>query len=154
MHTLERPRVEYWTPADLVTGAQRGLIRIPPFQRPFRWETTDVVALFDSLLRGFPIGNLLFWQRPASAQALNIGPVAVDAPAVDRAYWVVDGQQRITSIVGVLTAADSAPDPRFRIHLDLDSGTFRAAGGRQPAPPTWLPLNHLLDTSTLLRWMR
>lgn len=154
MATLDRPRIEYRTPVDLVDEVRRGLVRIPPFQRGFKWESADVIALFDSLLRGYPIGNLLFWRRSAPVQRLRVGPLEVDAPRVDAAFWVVDGQQRITSLVGALTLADQTPDVRFRIHLDLDTGKFHSLGPRQVAPRAWLPVNRLVDTTALLRWMR
>jgi uncharacterized protein with ParB-like and HNH nuclease domain len=59
MATLDRPHVEYKTPVDLVRQIQRGALRIPAFQRDFKWQPSDVVKLFDSLNRGFPVGNLL-----------------------------------------------------------------------------------------------
>jgi hypothetical protein len=154
MESLERPRVEYRTPEDLARDVQRGRIRIPPFQRSFKWEAADVVRLFDSLLRGFPIGNLLLWQRPAPAQRLQVGPLVIDAAETESALWVVDGQQRIVSLVGALTLAAKASDPRFRVHLDLDTGDFHTAGMRQQPPTSWVPVSYLLDTATLLRWMR
>jgi len=154
MASLERPRVEYRTPEDLVRDVRKGIVRIPQFQRNFKWEAPDIVKLFDSLMQGYPIGNLLLWQRPAAAEHIHIGPLSIDAPAVDTALWVVDGQQRITSLVGALTSASSAMDPRFRIHLDLDSGQFHTAGIRQAPPATWVPVDILLDTATLLSWMR
>jgi uncharacterized protein with ParB-like and HNH nuclease domain len=79
MSTLDRPRIEYRTPVDLVTEVKRGSLRIPPFQRGFKWESSDAIALFDSLLRGFPIGNLLFWRRPAPAATVRVGPIEIDA---------------------------------------------------------------------------
>jgi Protein of unknown function DUF262 len=154
MPSLERPRVEYRTPEDLVRDVQRGLVRIPQFQRNFKWEATDILSLFDSILAGYPIGNLLLWQRPAPAAKVQIGPLSVSAPALDAALWVVDGQQRITSLVGALTSAHNASDPRFRVHLDLESGKFHTAGARQQVPLSWLPASRLADTATLLRWMR
>ncbi len=154
MPTLERPEVSYRTPVDLVSDVRRGRIRIPLFQRGFKWESGDVIDLFDSLIRGFPIGNLLLWLQPAPAAQLHVGPVEVDAPATDSALWVVDGQQRITSIVGALIAADEATDPRFRIYLDLDEGSFHSAGVRQEPAASWVAVSQLLDTASLLRWMR
>jgi len=146
--------VEYKTPVDLVRDVRRGGIRVPPFQRGFRWESSDVAKLFDSLYRGYPIGNLLLWRRAAPAQDLTVGPVQVSAPETESALWVVDGQQRITSIVGALIAAQETADSRFRIYLNLDDGVFRSVGVRQEPPPSWLPVSLLLDTVTLIRWMR
>lgn len=152
--TLDRPRIEYRTPVDLVADVERGLLRIPPFQRGFKWSSRDVIALFDSIVRGYPIGNLLFWQRSAPAQRLHVGPLSIEAVAVDVAYWVVDGQQRITSLVGALAAPDDTADSRFRVHVDLADSSFHTIGARQVVPPSWIPVTRLLDTARLLRWMR
>lgn len=154
MATLERPAIEYRTPADLVREVERGLLRVPPFQRGFKWESSDVAKLFDSLYRGYPIGNLLLWRHSAPAQHLSIGPVEIDAQASDFALWVVDGQQRIISIVGALMAAGQTTDSRFRIYLDLDEGTFRSAGTRQEPPASWVPVSELYETVALIRWIR
>lgn len=154
MATLDRPAIEYRTPADLVREVERGLLRVPPFQRGFKWESSDVAKLFDSLYRGYPIGNLLLWRHSAPAQHITIGPVDIDAQASDFALWVVDGQQRITSIVGALIAAGQTSDSRFRIYLDLDEGTFRSAGTRQEPPASWVPVSELYETVALIRWMR
>jgi hypothetical protein len=154
MPTLARPRVEYRTPEDLVTDVRSGLIRIPPFQRGYKWEAVDVVKLFDSIFRGYPIGNLLLWRRRAPQQHQRIGPLEITAAAAEDALWVVDGQQRITSLAGALVAAETTADTRFRVHLDLTEGAFHTIGFRQVAPASWLPVNRLLDTQVLLDWMR
>jgi hypothetical protein len=154
MATLDRPEVGYRTPVDLVAEVRRGRMRIPQFQRAFKWESGDVIELFDSIVRGYPIGNLLLWRQPAPAAHVQVGPVQVDAPDTASALWVVDGQQRITSLVGALVAAEETTDPRFRIYLDLDSGSFRSIGVRQQPDASWVAVSRLLDTTTLLRWMR
>jgi hypothetical protein len=154
MAALDRPRVEYRTPVDLVREVQAGVIRIPTFQRGFKWEAGDVVKLFDSIVRGYPIGDLLLWRRPAEAQRIPVGALVIEAPAIDAALWVVDGQQRIISLVSALVAARTATDSRFRVFLDLTTGEFHTSGPRQTAPASWLPVSTLLDTATLLSWMR
>lgn len=154
MAAHERPRIEFRTPRDLVDDVLSGRVRLPPLQRGFKWTATDVTALFDSVLRGYPIGSLLFWQRPAPAQSLRVGPLTIDADAQDVAYWVVDGQQRIVSLVGALVASSDTTDPRFGVHLDVRDGTFHTAGVRQQVPPAWMPVSVLLDAGRLLSWLR
>ena len=102
MAAVTKPRVDRTRPTELVEWALTGRIRIPHFQRPFRWEKDDIRQLFDSIFRGYPIGALLMWRRPASAGPLEIGPLVIDATETPDALWVIDGQQRITSLVGAL----------------------------------------------------
>jgi hypothetical protein len=153
MPSLDRPRIEYRTPVDLVAEVKDGALRIPPFQRSFKWDSSDVAALFDSILRGFPVGNLLFWRRAAPAAAVHVGPLAIDAPSMPAANWVVDGQQRITGLVGALVAEDVAGS-RFRIFLDLDTAQFHSLGARQQPRAHSIPVSRLATTESLLSWMR
>ena len=127
MATVIRPRVEQIRPVELVVWARRGRLRIPSFQRSFRWDRDDVVKLFDSVLRGYPVGTLLMWQRPAAAARLEIGPLKIDAPEAVDAYWVVDGQQRVTSLVGALAASPEWATPGFG-----SSMTFMTTGSCRP----------------------
>lgn len=45
---------------------------LPAIQREFVWSTDQIPTLFDSLMRGYPIGSFLFWEvSPASAAKLS-----------------------------------------------------------------------------------
>jgi uncharacterized protein with ParB-like and HNH nuclease domain len=35
---------------------------IPAIQRPYVWDEQQVTKLFDSLMKGYPIGTFLFWE--------------------------------------------------------------------------------------------
>src|SRR5690348_13986422 len=117
MAQVTRPKVDSALPSDLVDWALQGRIRIPAFQRSYRWGRHDVTKLFDSIFRGYPIGNLLVWQRPAAAESVTLGHLKINAPDINNAYLIVDGQQRIISLVGALTATPETVDPRFRIYF-------------------------------------
>jgi hypothetical protein len=67
------------------------------------------------------------------------------------ALWVVDGQQRITSLAAVLLSKGEIEDPRFSVFFDLVNLKF--VTGRTPTPKTWLPMNRVADTRALLRWL-
>ena len=51
----------------LVKNIDRGDVALPDIQRPFVWSTAKVRDLFDSMLKGFPVGYLLFWATEAPA---------------------------------------------------------------------------------------
>ena len=86
----------------LVKNIERGDVALPDIQRPFVWSATKVRDLFDSMLKGFPVGYLLFWvTTESSAGSRQIG---TDAKEERVARWlIVDGQQRLTSLYAVLT---------------------------------------------------
>ncbi|HSV64749.1 MAG TPA: DUF262 domain-containing protein [Mycobacteriales bacterium] len=144
-----RPSATTFDVETLVQMAWRGQIRVPHFQRDFRWRQEDVRRLFDSIVRGYPIGSLLLWVRPAPAQQLHLGTLRIDAPDADQALWVVDGQQRVTSLANALHEAGQS-DPRFALAYNLDSEQFVAPPAVED--PSAIPLPVLFDLQRILRW--
>ena len=143
---------------ELVSRALRGRIRIPRFQRGLKWRDTDVQKLFDSINRGFPIGTFLMWKRPAKAELVSFGPVEVEGQSTDDAWWVVDGQQRLTSLVAGLRNPDhSDPDDPFVVYYDMkpDEGQahfFRPHRLRKLTPYS-IPLNRCFDAADFQEWL-
>ena len=136
---------------DLVTDAWAGKIRVPHFQRDFRWKSKDVLRLFDSIVKGYPIGSLLLWVRDSPAQkSLRLGDLRIDAPAFSETLWVVDGQQRIISLANVLCEIDSRRGP-FGLHYDLGRQEF-VSDPQQGRTPNLIPLPKLFDLESLLSW--
>ncbi|MDA0636612.1 DUF262 domain-containing protein [Nonomuraea sp. MCN248] len=154
MAAATRPKVDSISPGDLVDLALQGRIRMPTFQRSYRWDQDDVTRLFDSVLRGYPIGIVLFWQRPATAASVLIGHLRIEADAVGDAFWVVDGQQRITSLVGALTATEETVDPRFRIYFDVAQRTFVSLPRRHQPGEDRFPMSLVLDPAGVNAWIR
>lgn len=133
---------------ELTQLARAGTIRVPDFQRPFRWQQFDAVKLFESILEGYPIGNLLFWERPGEAETVSLGDLRVDAPADDRALWVVDGQQRTTTIANVLTPGTT--NPAFEVAYNLRTHAMTAAG----RDTDWeVPLSVATELEQILQWI-
>ncbi|XMA38085.1 DUF262 domain-containing protein [Streptomyces albogriseolus] len=155
---MTKPKVGRIEPLELVEAALSGRIRIPRFQRSYRWEASDSERLFDSILRGYPIGNLLMWRKPAPAAEITLGELRFDAPERSDALWVVDGQQRLTTLIGALTASEHTVDRRFRIFYDLREKDTRKRFLSAPHSRTvrdhWLPVWVAGDNKRLIAWQR
>ena len=151
---LAEPSARTFPLAQLVSLIREGKVRIPHFQRGLRWGKPDAVALIDSVLRGFPIGSLLLWRRPAPAETIRLGNVEINAPEQSDALYVVDGQQRLTTFLNVF-------DPRhglegeFALVYDLRTRPFkvRARTGNE-SDAHIIPLPVLFDLGKLLTWTR
>ncbi|MCB1258076.1 MAG: DUF262 domain-containing protein [Microthrixaceae bacterium] len=100
------------TVADALRSVQRGQLILPAIQREYVWKPSQVVSLFDSLMRGYPIGSFLSWKvEPDTASKFRFygflkdynefsarhNPV-LDIPAGDAVTALLDGQQRLTSL--------------------------------------------------------
>lgn len=142
-----------FTIPDLVKLAGEGSIRIPTFQRAYVWEAGDVIRLFDSIFRGFPIGTVLLWRQEAPEGEIRFGPIKLTAPHRTDALWVVDGQQRITSLFGALSSVHRGVDERFEVYFDLSTSRFTNPR-RGVVPPRAIPVREALETRSLLAWLR
>jgi hypothetical protein len=151
MQALGRPVADAHSVSELIDFARQGKLRIPPFQRRFRWYGRDIERLFDSIRKGYPIGSVLLWERMAPAGTVEFGPLMVEAEEMDDAWWVVDGQQRLTSLIGVLA---SPPDPgaEFDLYYDLTAKEFKRPGSRRPRAD-WVPLRRMVDTNDFVSWL-
>jgi uncharacterized protein with ParB-like and HNH nuclease domain len=61
----ERPEARVLTVEDVVDRARTGRIRVPRLQRGFRWSRSNILDLFDSIVRGYPLGSILVNQEAA-----------------------------------------------------------------------------------------
>lgn len=146
-----RPRAHTFTVEDLVAEVLAGRLRIPKFQRPLKWQQRDVLKLLDSIYCGYPIGTLLLWQRPAEADRLVLGSLAIDAPARTDAWWVVDGQQRLLALTRALAGSGDAREP-FAAYFDLHTQQFIRPPRDTPAPHQ-VPVTVALDAERLMEWL-
>ena len=149
-----RPEARGFRVEHILDEAEIGRLRVPAFQRPLRWRTKNVIDLFDSIRRGFPIGEFLLSRDRADAAEVKFGPVSIDAGEQTDALWVIDGQQRITALVATLLREEKIPSRDFwAIWYDLEDQTFSMLMSHQPKQ-TWIPLNVLSDSVKQLKWIR
>lgn len=148
-----RPEARGFRVEQILEEAANGRLRIPPFQRPLRWKSKQVIEFFDSIRRGFPVGDLLLSRDRANREALRFGPCAVDAPEQHAALWVIDGQQRITALVACLMRNDPTPKGDYwAIWYDLENEVFVRLH-QMIVPSGWIPLNVLCNSVSLLKWI-
>jgi hypothetical protein len=88
--------------------------RIPQFQRNFRWTPSQVKLLIDSMARNYPMGSLLVMAKneklPMHSRYIDANIDSDDSCEQcndsDNIFYVLDGQQRLTSIARVFLNAD------------------------------------------------
>lgn len=145
------------TVEELVRLVSQGQLRVPCPQRGMKWEPQQVLDLFDSLYRGLPVGALLLCKRGTPAASVRLGPLHISAPEARQGLWVVDGQQRLTSLAACLARPlplPRTPVDRFVLYFDPVSATFCSPPDGGEVPPTWVPLPLLLDTTRLFEWVK
>lgn len=144
-----------YTIRQVIEKVSNGQVRIPTFQRGFVWEPEMVAYLMDSIYKGYPFGTLLFWRtREALKTEKRIGPFdLIEKEAGLPLDYVLDGQQRITSIFGVfqteLTPIDNANEFNiyfdFTVNPDAQETQFFALEDNQVDTTKHFPLKCLFD---------
>ena len=85
---------------------------LPAIQREFVWQPEQIIQLFDSIMRGYPISSFLFWElRPENRDKWEIYKFienfqqngthneTANTNGVHQLMLVLDGQQRLTSLL-------------------------------------------------------
>jgi hypothetical protein len=100
--------MSYWnmTIATAIYKIRSDELVLPAIQRRFVWAPERMYSYFDSLMRGYPTGVLLFWNTTQRVQYRKF--IKVDTPDLKLAYhikdegrrgtMVLDGQQRLQSL--------------------------------------------------------
>jgi hypothetical protein len=100
------------TIADALRSIQKGDLILPAIQREYVWKPSQVIGLFDSIMRGYPIGSFLSWKvEPETVKKFRFYGFLRDYNAFNARHnpmldivpgqavtAMLDGQQRLTSL--------------------------------------------------------
>ena len=121
----------------LINRIDDGEIKIPAFQRGYVWKQNQVIELLESLVTQYPVGSILLWEaneKEKLRSTRNIaGYIIPDKGDNWPVNYVLDGQQRLSSIYAVLSEnieqekASEKYNPNldiFEIYYDFSKKTF------------------------------
>ena len=105
----------------LLDDVDNGSVTLPKFQRGYVWGREKVRKLFSSLYREHPVGGLILW-RTGSEGVQHRGSGALPPGVVN---LLLDGQQRVTSIYGVIRGTapkffDGKPQAFTGLYFNLE----------------------------------
>lgn len=140
--------------ASLLSDVARGNIKIPVFQREYVWNDEQIMSLLDSIFRGYPVGSLLLWSTKVSLDhERNVGGFALPKTPEDYPVnYVLDGQQRLTTLYGVFNSDAETTDAeladRFNVCFVPEHESFihHSAADQESS----INLRVILDTTKLL----
>jgi hypothetical protein len=130
-----------------------GDIILPEFQRPFVWKRKQILELVDSIYRNYPIGSMLLWeshQKLASKRAiadLEVGERSQNYPV----NYLLDGQQRLSTICGVLYWEPGDPRSIWNVIFDLKMQKFSHIDHTDDLPVYQVPLRRLVEPADYFR---
>lgn len=97
--------------------------QIPTFQRDVVWEQDNVKKLWDSIYKFYPLGSILIWKTDLKLQNhRQIGGHQITDPNFSRTeyQYILDGQQRTTSLLTSLYGGSIERRPNFNPFLYVD----------------------------------
>lgn len=155
---FEQPKPDSKKYSDLILEIQKGVIKIPKFQREFVWSIEKTAKLLDSILKGYPIGTFILWQTDERINDIkNVGNLEIPpTPEGTKVQYVLDGQQRITSLYAAYLGARIQKVREKKItdynnivvNLDKDiSENDYQAITSEPVGDKYLSLNDVLNFS-------
>ncbi len=130
-------------------------ILLPKFQRDFVWTRKQILDLLDSVAKNYPIGSVLLWQ---STTALENERSIAGLQVKERrpgypVNYLLDGQQRLSSICGALYWN---PDPSdgasvWNISYDLKLRKFVHLSTLEASLMHHIPVRLIPDPSAFFR---
>lgn len=124
---LPKPTKNNYT--TLINDIKNGELKIPQFQRDFVWTLQRSAELLDSVVKGYPIGTFIFWQTRERLRSVRELGNAQLPPAQEgeMVSFVLDGQQRLTSLFAALQGLEIARKNGehtdfSEIYIDLNAG--------------------------------
>jgi len=136
--------------SELMDGIRKYDLVLPEFQREYVWTKDQAKQLMVSLLKGYPVGGLLFWKTddPPELKNLHQSPDKLGTIEV-----ILDGQQRLTTLY-MLTDGELPPyyrpvdiknDPRD-LYFHLGEGDFQYyQASRMQGNPLWHKVINCFD---------
>jgi hypothetical protein len=130
--------------STLLDEIDSGAVLLPEFQRGYVWNRDQVRGLMRSLYRGYPVGGLLMWET--TSEDITVRGTAA---GTGTRQLLLDGQQRVTSMYGVIRGT---PPPFFEgdesaftgLYFNVDREVFEFyAPTKMAGDPTWINVTDL-----------
>jgi len=131
--------------ADIVHDIEKGILRIPQFQREFVWDKPRVIKLLESIYLEYPIGSFFFWDAPRKYYDFyrDIAELGLPKPdKYEKIVFILDGQQRLTSLYVTVKGLTLYGRDYKKICFDLDEKVFV---DRTPDNQRFVSVNDLLS---------
>jgi hypothetical protein len=129
-----------------------GQLALPEFQRGYVWNREQVRGLMNSLYRRHPVGGLLVWTTKVDESALRGNSMLPASGSVD---LLLDGQQRITSLYGIVKGRppqffDGNPRAFTSLMFNMADQSFEFfAPVKMRDNPVWVDVTELMQTADI-----
>ncbi len=120
--------INQWNLSKVFQELENGNMRIPRFQRAYVWERSKIVKLLNSINCQYPIGSFFLWETDTQMESFcrDITEFGFPKkPQSNQFLFILDGQQRITSLYVTLKGKTLNGVDYSKICYNLDKKEFK-----------------------------
>ncbi len=134
--------INNWNLKKVFYELEAGNIKIPRFQRGYVWERSKAVKLLNSINSQFPIGSIFLWIAPKEFRDFIKESEDFNIPAnpnADVFQFILDGQQRISSLYATLRGKliDFVDYKTIHYHLEKKKFIIPRSNKDKNIVPAW-----------------
>jgi uncharacterized protein with ParB-like and HNH nuclease domain len=139
---------------------EAGFYAVPETQRYFVWRNSQIRDLINSIYNWYPIGGIIVWKMSKSfldEYRDLVRPLAIGLPEENMEYMVIDGQQRLTSLLLIkrrsIRIVSSSGEVERKIELffnpNEEDGIFELGRKSFVKDPNWFNVTDVLNAETV-----
>lgn len=146
---------------DVIDLLRKDQWLIPTFQRDFVWQPENIIKLWDSIFRFYPIGSLLYWETDSylhTHRKLGGFTFPHDEDTVRKFKewkYILDGQQRATSLLVSLLGGEGRVQDNesfdYTLYFDATKAEFFFANEMEERKKTVRP-EYLIGLRNVPKW--
>lgn len=142
-----KPEREYLR--EVTAKLKEEVYAIPAFQRDFVWKDNQVIELFDSISKGYPIGSIILWKPKKNEIPMMKDVITEEIKNCEETeYFILDGRQRTTAYFGCIYEWEDKPEI-FHLYYSPEQDTFVYKNRRNER--AWLcAVSDVFDTFKML----
>ena len=124
---------------SLLGMIESGELLLPEIQRRYVWKPSQAAALVDSLYRDYPSGSFLLWRSDAPVALRSAAFAAPTTNPLNRPLYLLDGQQRLTSLHRVY-----AGHPEAQVVFNVETERFQIQSAATKTDPRWCLVHKIM----------
>jgi hypothetical protein len=143
---------------DIIEQIKAGFYTVPEIQRRFVWRNPQIRELASSIYNYYPIGAIVYWEIPAKIlhdESLRelFRPLADGLPLENARYAIIDGQQRLTSLL-LLKKGEiliSGKKRRIKLYFNPIEEKFELGTRDIQKKPEWFNVTEVLNSTDIYK---
>ncbi len=130
--------------SSLVEMVRSEELLLPEIQRGYVWNRPQIRDLIESLYHDYPAGAIMLWETEANPVSRSLGSKAKRESSSNKVHFVLDGQQRLTSLKLVFEGKD-IKGKDLDIRFNYETEEFQLTNRAIRSDKKWVSVTDVLN---------